>query len=209
MSKIWRKYKTYQGRPLPEKHLRHDVYIFTTGKTECLYFDYLKSKWRLQNLKKIKIIPKSPEALPEEMDKFFSSIKTKKLIVWCVFDTDNDKEHGYRDEQIKKCTIGLKNRDIHIAHSNKCFEVWLLLHYLSNISSVWSKDDYYKKLSHFFGNEYKKLDKNNFDKLFTRLSTALNNAGKLYDKNKETDAILSDPSTSVHLLINELRRFKR
>jgi hypothetical protein len=121
--------------------------------------------------------------------------------IWCVFDKD-DKDKDFDDA----CALA-KREGIKIACSNECFELWYFLHYHFNTSRL-KRTDYFKKLSVILGKRYEKNSEEMYSILNDKQSVAIQHATKLLDTHKPTDPpSLKNPSTTVHLLVNELNKF--
>ena len=90
-----------------------------------------------------------------------------------------------------------------VAWSNECFEFWFLCHFGLYNSAI-PRTDYHKKLEkHFKDGGLGRCEKNMksiFDPLFSYQETAIRNAKKLY----KMGAVGNNPSTAVHLLVEEL-----
>ena len=121
--------------------------------------------------------------------------------IWLVFDVDNywsDNESKFCDALKLAEANGLK-----VAWSNECFEFWFLCHFGFYNSAI-PRIDYHKKLEKHFKDKglgkYEKNMKSIFDPLFSYQETAIRNAKKLYQKG----AVGNNPSTAVHLLVEEL-----
>lgn len=123
--------------------------------------------------------------------------------VWCVFDVDDFlRQHK---KLFMKSLQKAKDHNIKIAYSNRCFELWLMLHF-ELIESAISAQDYQKKLKVFFKKidvEYEKNSENLFKKLLHLQSSAIIRAKKISKKNDPE----VNPSTAVFRLVEELRKF--
>lgn len=125
---------------------------------------------------------------------------------WCVFDRDrNDKNPN--DAQNFNAAITLaKTNGIKVAYSNDAFELWYLLHFHYYNTAI-SRQDYKNMLTQLLGHEYKKNSETIYEELKDKQQDAIKHAKRLlqeYDRpNPETD----NPSTTVHLLVEELNSF--
>ncbi len=123
--------------------------------------------------------------------------------VWCVFDVDDFLRQN--EKLFVESLLKAKDHNIKIAYSNRCFELWFMLHF-ELIETAISAQDYQKKLKVFFkkiGVEYKKNSENLFEKLFDLQSNAITRAKKISKKND----LKINPSTAVFQLVEELRKF--
>ncbi len=123
--------------------------------------------------------------------------------VWCVFDRDSVPQ-----TQFKAALTLAKNNDIQVAYSNEAFELWYLLHFNFYQTAV-PRSDYIKKLSKLMGQKYKKNSETIYQELETRQPTAIKNAKRLLKQYHPRRPTHDNPSTTVHLLVEELNRFIR
>jgi hypothetical protein len=123
--------------------------------------------------------------------------------VWCVFDRDSFPAQDFNE------AISLAGRrGIKVAYSNEAFELWYLLHfhfYQTGITRV----DYIERLSNLIGIKYQKNSGNIYDLLEKRQEEAINNARRLLALYNPCRPAQDNPSTTVHLLVEELRKFSR
>lgn len=196
-----------------EEMQKPSIIIYTEGKnTEPFYFEKLQ-KLCLNSIV-IKVIPcgKSTLAVIEDAkndftDKYGNVLKDDKGVlfkkksdntlynqVWCVFDEDNFK--GKFNDAIHKA----KSLGFNIGISNKCFELWLYLHFHLQ-QECKSNDDYKRLLTECNNIKYDKerdIAKEFFDKLITNdifqytklATTAIKNSFTLM-KNRADDKKLS------------------
>lgn len=126
-------------------------------------------------------------------------------IIWCVFDKDS-----FTKAQVNNAFQLAKKEDIKIAYSNEAFEIWYLFHFGYYRSSMHRSvhieklNKQYKKNN--FGRKYKKNDENTYDYLIDIQHTAIKNAKKRLP-NGVSSANQKNPSTSVHLLVEELNKY--
>jgi hypothetical protein len=132
----------------------------------------------------------------ERMDKWSINLDEGDE-VWCVFDVDESTTQILSDVYAHA-----KTKNIKIALSNPCFELWFLLHYKPIFSQI-SRQDVIKELKILIKG-YKK-DQNINHLLKDKLSTAISNAKKLNEVHKKSSVPLiskeSNPSTQVFELV--------
>ncbi|MDY6785829.1 MAG: RloB family protein [Cyanobacteriota bacterium] len=137
--------------------------------------------------------------------------------VWCVFDRDFKAES--KNQQNFNAAITLAQKEgIKLAISNDAFELWYLLHF-EYYSSATHRSNLRKMLSvkSRLGEKYEKNCEDMYEKLKDGKETAIANAKRLWESN---DIPLSDnspgelirkhnqnPSTTVHLLVEELSQY--
>jgi hypothetical protein len=124
--------------------------------------------------------------------------------VWCVFDRDS-----FPAEHFNAALHLAQQHDIHVAYSNEAFELWYLLHFHYHDTAT-SRQRYGDMLTERLGFPYKKNDPEMYEHLIDLQSDAIRNAQTLlkqYDPahNPERD----NPSTTVHLLVQELNKYIR
>ena len=128
------------------------------------------------------------------------SEKEKYDHVWCVFDRDSFPEQNFNE------AFSLaKRNNIRIAYSNEAFELWYLLHFNYYDSAI-NRSDYCAKLSTLLGHEYKKNQGDMYILLGPKQAMAIQNAENLLAQYQPLDPLNANPSTTVHLLIQELNK---
>jgi hypothetical protein len=123
--------------------------------------------------------------------------------VWCVFDKDAFPLKNFND------AITLAEREgIRVAYSNEAFELWYILHY-EFLNTGISRDDYITKLETKIGKKYKKNSNDMYELLIDKQETAIHHAQKLLSLYNPCQPGQDNPATTVHLLVEELRKFSR
>lgn len=121
--------------------------------------------------------------------------------VWCVFDRDIWPASNFNE------AISLaKQKQVSVAYSNEAFELWYLLHF-HYFDTALSRHDYGQRLSDLLGHSYAKNSGAMYDALLARQTEALRNAERLLAQYQPPNPAADNPSTTVHLLVNELNRF--
>jgi len=123
--------------------------------------------------------------------------------IWCVFDRDD-----LSDTVIRKAFDHAKKENINIAFSNQAFELWYLLHF-AYYNTAMTRKQYSSLLSSHLGCTYAKDSANMYIILLDRQATAINHARRLYAQYNQWDPATADPSTTVHLLVEELNKHRR
>ncbi|MCA1471933.1 RloB domain-containing protein [Bradyrhizobium sp. IC3195] len=117
--------------------------------------------------------------------------------VWAVFDRD---VHEHFDKGVRLC----EENGIHVARSNPCFEVWLILH----MDDFHKPHDRHEVLDHLCGMlpDYKHGKGKNVDygKLLTALEDAEKRAEKQLEARKREGAEYGPPSTTVFRLTRSI-----
>lgn len=123
---------------------------------------------------------------------------------WCVFDRDS-----FESERFNAAITLARQNGIEVAYSNEAFELWYLLHFHYHDTAT-ARALYKEMLSERLGKPYQKNDPGMYRILEDRQPAACHNAQRLLDfygsdHNPERD----NPSTTVHLLVQELNRYAR
>ncbi len=204
--------KKRKSRNMPE---RDRILIVCQGKeTERNYLEkmrehiFTKTELREKVVIKIEVNSNAPDDI---VNCSIGEMKSKKNEgynqVWCVFDKDEFPD-------IHKSIARAKAKGVKVAYSNKCFELWIFLHFAYTESAMNADQLFNKVDTHFlenFGkdNGYCKNDGEIYDKIVKRQDAAIKNAKKLLSYHGKKNIDDSNPSTTVHLLIEELRERKR
>jgi len=186
---------------------RNIVIIVTEGRTEELYFKGLRER-------RCNVLIKTPSTSATDalnLVKFcMNQISTNALdldqgdLAICVFDTDENPEKSLIE------AIGLADRNrISIAISNPSFELWLALHFTDVDHKIDRKDAH--ELVHGSIKGFSKTC--DYSKILSPLrGPAVRRAERIWKRNKMGDKVTNippNPSTSVHLVINEIERLKK
>lgn len=123
--------------------------------------------------------------------------------VWCVFDRDDVPV-----EDFNRALELAKQRGLCVAYSNEAFELWYLLHF-HYYNTGMNRDAYKAMLSRLLGHEYKKNSETIYEEIMPRQKDALRNAAKLLEQYSPLKPAYDNPSTTVHLLVEQLNRFIR
>ena len=138
----------YKRKP-PKRQLRDKVLILCGGKTEEIYFNKFKQKYRggLNNVT-VKVTTSkysNPIAIVDEA----IALQDNFDELWCVFDKDDFKDF---DDAIRKVSQYPK---LNCAFSNEAIEYWFTL-YFSNKTGPISRKRLNEMISKQFGLEYDK-----------------------------------------------------
>ncbi len=121
--------------------------------------------------------------------------------VWCVFDRDSNTPENFNNALVMANARGFK-----VAYSNEAFELWYLLHFNFYDAAI-ERQDYYSKLTRLLGYRYEKNMQDMYDKLFDKQEQAIENAENLLSRYHISNPVDDNPSTTVHLLVQELNKF--
>ena len=93
-----------------------------------------------------------------------------------------------------------------VAYSNEAFELWYVLHF-EYLNSGISRQQYVSKLNRLLGKQYVKNDEEIYLLIFPRQKDAIRNADTLLKEYQTPNPACDNPSTTVHLLVQQLNRF--
>jgi hypothetical protein len=123
--------------------------------------------------------------------------------VWAVFD-----RNSFPAERFNSAMERARNNRVQVAYSNEAFELWYVLHF-EYLNTGISRQDYVRKLSRRLDNPYKKNSNGMYDALLPYQSQGIQNARKLLECYEQPCPERDNPSTTVHLLVEQLNRFLR
>lgn len=122
---------------------------------------------------------------------------------WCVFDRDSFRKDDFNNAIRKAEAAGFK-----VGYSNQSFELWYVLHFRT-VDAALHRSQYCDIVSQELGRKYDKADPSVYDALAEREATAVRNAANLLSTHGDKPPEQKDPSTTVHLLVERLRRSSR
>jgi hypothetical protein len=136
---------------------------------------------------------------------------------WSVFDIDDANENETKRSKFQTALDKADTENIHLAYSNEVFELWLLLH-LTDVpdENPISRQSIYEELQNQIRRyrEYAAYEYNHYriDPHFLSIIAekgderqAIARARHLDNVHLGKDPLLANPSTKVHLLVQELR----
>jgi len=188
------------------------IYVCShTEKAEIEYFQAYKHHLKSALLMPKRIICGSPKELISK------AIRWKKANidegdndqVWCVFDVDDFFDHD--SVGLVKAINSAHKNNINIAYSNRCFELWFLLHF-QPVNSPVNKSELIKKIKASFKKSVLGayvVNKDIFVTILPLQKQAVKNANHtvpVYHKINwgENLSAKGNPSTSLHFLIEEI-----
>lgn len=120
---------------------------------------------------------------------------------WCVFDRDSFPQDDFNE------AINLAQKEsIRIAYSNESFELWYILHF-DYLTSSLTRDDYITILNSRLGFKYDKNSDKLYEILVSNQGNAISNSKRLLNLYNPPNPVNDNPSTTVHLLVEELNRY--
>jgi hypothetical protein len=123
--------------------------------------------------------------------------------VWCVFDRDECPSQDFNE------AIALASRyRMRVAYSNEAFELWYVLHF-HYLNTAISRHDYIARLNSLLSHPYAKNSASMYAELGPRVVDAIANAKRLLAQYDPLNPANDNPSTCVHLLVEQLLRYAR
>lgn len=120
---------------------------------------------------------------------------------WCVFDRDSFPAEDFNNAIRKAEAAGFR-----VAYTNEAFELWYLLHFDDHRNAL-SRKQYEPILAQRLGHAYQKNSEAMYRELETGQEQAMRRAERLLVGYGEAHNPQQDnPCTTVHLLIQELRK---
>jgi len=123
--------------------------------------------------------------------------------VWCVFDRDS-----WPADNFTGAIFSAQSKGFRVAYSNQAFELWYLLHFHYYDTGI-PRAEYISRLHGLLGKTYVKNSTTIYDDLFPHMETAIRNAERLLTQYNPPDPAADNPSTTVHELVAELRKYSR
>jgi len=120
--------------------------------------------------------------------------------VWCVFDRDSF-DPGDFNAAIQKAEAN----NVRVAYSNEAFELWYVLHF-DYLNTGITRNDYITCLNRNLGHVYQKNSETIYDEIYSLQINAIRNAKRLLAQYNPPDPVANNPSTTVHLLVEQLNR---
>lgn len=188
------------SRPKGNRSLKPRIIIICEGEeTEPNYFEDFISTERIRSAE-VRIISGqcSPIAIVSR------AIKEQSMLsgvhpedsVWAVFDRDTHADFN------RAMALASKN-NINTIVSNPCFELWILLHYVSQFANISSKQALEKAQKSIV--TYKKNRTSLYSRtLRTRTNIAINRAEQLDVVASNNGNIFDNPTTKVYKLVRFL-----
>jgi RloB-like protein len=125
--------------------------------------------------------------------------------VWCVFDRDF-KQENFNAQNYNEAIIRARSQRFGVAYSNDAFELWYILHF-EYYESETHRQEYKKILEARLGHRYEKNSETMYDELKDKQSIAIKYATRILEEHDSRMTGTHNPSTTVHLLVEELNKF--
>ena len=150
---------------------------------------------------------KDTKSLVEKAIKLKNGLKSdERNRVWCVFDRDKNDQNPHDAQNFNAAITLAQTNGIKVAYSNDAFELWYLLHFHYYNTAI-SRQDYQNRLTKLLGHKYEKNSKTIYEELKDKQQDAIKHAKRLLQEYEPPNPETDNPSTTVHLLVEELNRF--
>lgn len=188
---------SYLQRSRDTRDERPRFLIVCEGKcTEPYYFIALKNELRVSVDIKIEGLGDNTDSLVERAMELKQSDDFDQ--VWVVFDRDS-----FPAGRFNRAIQLAESNGIQVAYSNEAFELWYVLHF-EYLQVGLPRKDYVHKLNSYLKRAYQKNSKTMYTDLKAHMDTARRHAAKLLAIYPKPNPEQDNPSTKVHLLIEEL-----
>jgi len=152
------------------------VLIFVEGKSEEIYFQFLRQKLRLANVVIKPVVLSNAGINWVEKAKLMMKNNKKYRVdkdtdIYVVFDKDE-----FSNNELQKMEKSAKMANINIGLSNIMFEVWLLAHFQNLQSQYIPKNILLEKLSFHLDKKYKKADTDILEMIVDKYENAIHKA---------------------------------
>ncbi|MDI9340888.1 MAG: RloB family protein [Sediminibacterium sp.] len=224
------KYAGHKKEDARPSRLRKYKYLFLIvcedTKTEPAYFEQFKINFPPETLY-LECVGTGFDPLGvvrkciEEKAKLKELRKMEVDKVWVVFDKDDADDGAKKEENFNLAFEDAERENIEIAYSNEVFELWLLLH-LTEVkgNKPLSRNEIYKALEaevkttnryDVFTYDHKKPDNRILDiiRMEGSETKAMKRAEELLKYHSKIKPIKANPSTRVHVLVNEIRSWEQ
>lgn len=189
----------YSTRKINTREVKQRFLIVCEGaKTEPNYFNSFRVPKDVIQID-IKGVGENPSKLVESAKELNTQEDYDR--VWCVFDRD-----AWPVQDFNNAIQNAKNQGFQVAYSNEAFELWYVLHF-EFLNTGIPRSDYCKKLNSLLGHKYEKNSQQIYDELIDKQATAIKFSKKLLAQYNPPNPVSDNPSTTVHLLVEELNKF--
>jgi hypothetical protein len=197
MSKKRANYRGYSPRKVDTREVKQTFLIVCEGeKTEPNYF---RSFRVLTATIKVQGVGENPSKLVIRANELQEENEYDQI--WCVFDRDD-----WKTEDFNNAIRNAQSQGFNVAYSNEAFELWYVLHF-EFLNTGIPRSDYCQKLDSLLNRKYEKNSETIYKDLFKYQEIAIRNSINLLKQYNPLNPAKDNPSTTVHLLVQELNRF--
>jgi hypothetical protein len=183
--------------------------VFCEGeKTEPQYLEALKRQPEIRDVAAVDLrietghggaVPLTLVALAIDARNRAAAEEAEIDEFWCVFDVEWPRNHPGLSDAVRRA----RENEIHLAITNPCFELWLILHF--NDHGAWLDNDAARRLRRGLdGSSDKSLEAAKYMPL---VAAAARRAADLETRHQRNGAIFPDdnPSSGMHRLIASIQ----
>jgi hypothetical protein len=183
--------------------------VFCEGeKTEPQYLEALKRQPEIRDVAAVDLrietghggaVPLTLVALAIDARNRAAAEEAEIDEFWCVFDVEWPRNHPGLSDAVRRA----RENEIHLAITNPCFELWLILHF--NDHGAWLDNDAARRLRRGLdGSSDKSLEAAKYMPL---VAAAARRAADLETRHQKNGAIFPDdnPSSGMHRLIASIQ----
>lgn len=193
--------------PYDNRKVRNRKRFFIVCEGEKKEPNYFKKFSVNVDITLIKGRGKDTKSLVEEAIELKNGLESdERDRVWCVFDRDRNDQNPHDAQNFNAAITLAQTNGIKVAYSNDAFELWYLLHFNFYNTGI-SRQRYQNMLTNLLGHEYKKNSGTIYEELKDKQQDAIKHAKLLLQKYDRPNPESDNPSTTVHLLVEELNRF--
>lgn len=195
--------RTREQRQVDNQEVKERFLIVCEGaKTEPNYFAGFRVPGRVLE---IQGIGQNTLSLVDEAVRLRQEQKAQAYDqCWCVFDRDSFEPNDFNSAIRKAEAANFK-----VAYTNEAFELWYLLHFDDHHNAL-SRTQYRPILEQRLGHAYQKNSETLYRELEGRQEQAIRRAeGLLAEYGATHNPQIDNPCTTVHLLVQELRKNAR
>lgn len=191
----------YTDRKVETRELRQIFLIICEGeKTEPNYFMSFRVSTTVKKID-VRGFGYNPSKLVQEAKELKAQGDYDQI--WCVFDRDD-----WPKQDFNNAIANAEREGFQVAYSNEAFELWYVLHF-EFLNTGLPRKDYIDKLEKLLGYKYKKNSATIYEEIENRQSIAIKHAKSLLKQYNHPNPVNDNPSTTVHLLVEELNKFIR
>ena len=193
--------------PYDNRKVRNRKRFFIVCEGEKTEPNYFKKFSVNVDITLIKGRGKDTKSLVEEAIELKNGLESdERDRVWCVFDRDRNDQNPHDAQNFNAAITLAQTNGIKVAYSNDAFELWYLLHFNFYNTGI-SRQRYQNMLTNLLGHEYKKNSGTIYEELKDKQQDAIKHAKLLLQKYDRPNPESDNPSTTVHLLVEELNSF--
>ncbi|MCK4461353.1 MAG: RloB domain-containing protein [candidate division Zixibacteria bacterium] len=194
-----RSHEKYRRKAATKAPLETVLIVCEGAKTEKMYFDGLRIKFRFPSVA-VKVCGKECGSAPINVVDYALRYCCDYDHCWCVMDVEAPRPH----KTLKEALCKARDNKLNVALTNPCFEFWYILHFERYTKAFDTNQKVRLRLKRHIP-RYAKGGTEIFEKLFPQIRTAVDNADQvLVDKQCGTNLSSHNPSTHVHCLVKHL-----